>query len=176
MLSCKTHNVDGYKVSMSPVGIRRFLKGKATYSWSEMATWTTPYYLLSYFSSQVIDFILQAEDTSDKPLAMLNYKWRLMRKCETEDIFKATGEGILRGSFEENRTLESELRIPVEHVSSGEYVLEVVIYHDKQIIADWLPMAVFNVANSAEWQIQLMIVGASILFGILGIFIGHFWK
>jgi hypothetical protein len=170
MIACKTHNVNGYKVTIVPAGVWAKLKRPATYSWSESATWTTSY-ILPYLSSMPIDFVLQAQDTSDKPVAMLDYKWQLFRESETKNIFKVAGDGILRGSFKEDRILKSDIRIPAEEVSTGGYILMVQFSYRKEIVINSLTMVKYDVINSGQTVANLILAGVALVGTIFGVLI-----
>ncbi|MBM3142966.1 MAG: hypothetical protein FJ005_07980 [Chloroflexi bacterium] len=143
-----------------------------------MATWSTGYFI-PYFSSQAIDFLVQAENISDKEFTALNYKWELFLIDKNESHRITFGEGILRGGLykeflgihktdKENKIMVDKPRIPCEFVSSGEYTLIMQFSHGGQAITNWLPMIKFDVIKSGELAVQLMLAG----IGILGLLIG----
>jgi len=136
-----------------------------------MATWSTSYFM-PYFSSQEIDFFLQVEKRDiTKPTVALKYIWKLFFINGSEKQFIANSDNnwnILRGTSKNKNIVEGEFRIPVEYISTGEYILEIQLYSGEKEITPLIPMAKFNVINSGELIIQLWIAGV----GILGIIIG----
>jgi len=168
MLSCKSYNWELYRIAIKPYGSRAKYKlpsPPAPSVFSEFAVGST-YYWLPYYNGIAIDLVLIVEDTSDRPLVALDYKWKWFYIDKTKRISAGDGSEILRG---EARTLSSDIRIPFNYLPHpGQYELQVQITLRDKIIFPWNTMATVDISQWNKFVFGMWFA----LMGIIGIIIG----